>query len=201
MDYYILYVGSKNVDGTSSYESDRPLVYIDDISLESKDESEITVPKPANIDEYRLFEDDFSNYGSESDYIDIADSDAIEEYECDKFILNYNACSSASNKETYPDVVASGNVERAAKVSEESGFGSKKSLIGDKSGWSGTFKSFETYTIKAGKGGSVDTIGNGVIFLKLDVGMAAQVGGKTYGAENINVSTGTTDVKFVEQSN
>ena len=68
------------------------------------------------------------------------------------------------------------------------------------SGWSGTFKSFETYTIKAGKGGSVDTIGNGVIFLKPDVGMAAQVGGKTYGAENINVSTGTTDVKFVEQS-
>lgn len=67
MDYYILYVGSKNADGTSSYESDRPLVYIDDISLESKDESEVTVPKPANIDEYRLFEDDFSNYGSESD--------------------------------------------------------------------------------------------------------------------------------------
>lgn len=80
-------------------------------------------------------------------------------------------------------------------------YDSKKSLIGDKSGWSGTFKSFETYTIKAGKGGSVDTIGNGVIFLKPDVGMAAQVGGKTYGAENINVSTGTTDVKFVEQSN
>ena len=122
------YAGSKNADGTSSYESDKPLVYIDGISLESKDESEITVPKSVNIEEYRLFEDDFSGYGSEGDYIKKADSDTIEAYEDDEFILNYNAWSSASNKETYPDVVASGNVERAAKVSEESGFGRGKSL-------------------------------------------------------------------------
>ena len=30
--------------------------------------------------------------------------------------------------------------------------------------------------------------------------MTAQVGGKTYGTENINVSAGTTDVKFVKDS-
>lgn len=79
-------------------------------------------------------------------------------------------------------------------------YNNKKSLIGDNSGWSDVFKSFETYTIKAGKGGSVDTVGSGVVSLKPDTGMAAQVGGKTYGTENINVSAGTTDVKFVKDS-
>lgn len=74
----------------------------------------------------------------------------------------------------------------------------KKSLIGDKSGWSYLFKSFETYTIKAGKGGSVDTIGSEVISLKPDAGMAAQIGGKYYGTESINISSGTTEVKFVK---
>ena len=77
-------------------------------------------------------------------------------------------------------------------------YNSKKSLVGDISGWSDVFKSFETYTIKASKGGSVDTAGNGVISLKPDTGMAAQIGGKTYGAENVNVSSGTTEVKFVK---
>ena len=79
-------------------------------------------------------------------------------------------------------------------------YNSKKSLIGDISNWSYLFKSFETYTIKAGKGGSVDTVGSGVISLKPDAGMAAQIGGKTHGAENVNVSAGTTDVKFVKDS-
>ena len=77
-------------------------------------------------------------------------------------------------------------------------YNSKKSLVGDISGWSDVFKSFETYTIKVSKGGSVDTAGNGVISLKPDMGMAAQIGGKTYGAENVNVSSGTTEVKFVK---
>ena len=77
-------------------------------------------------------------------------------------------------------------------------YNSKKSLVGDISGWSDVFKSFETYTIKVSKGGSVDAAGNGVISLKPDMGMAAQIGGKTYGAENVNVSSGTTEVKFVK---
>lgn len=58
-------------------------------------------------------------------------------------------------------------------------YNNKKSLIGDNSGWSDVFKSFETYMIKAGKGGSVDTVDSGVVSLKPDTGMAAQIGGKT----------------------
>lgn len=77
-------------------------------------------------------------------------------------------------------------------------YNGKKSLIGDKSGYGSTFKSFETYTVKAGKGGSVDTVSRGVIALNPDIGMVAQVGEKIYGVENTNISAGTTEVKFVK---
>lgn len=115
-------------NGTSNYTNDQPLVYMDDISLESRNCSEVTVPRPANINEYQLFEDDFSNYDSESEYIKIADIDTAETYERNEFILNHNAGSLASDKEKFPDVVTSGNIERTAKVSVRSGFGDGKSL-------------------------------------------------------------------------
>lgn len=115
-------------NGTSNYTNDQPLVYMDDISLESRNCSEVTVPRPANINEYQLFEDDFSNYDSESEYIKIADIDTAETYERNEFILNHNAGSLASDKEKFPDVVTLGNIERTAKVSVRSGFGDGKSL-------------------------------------------------------------------------
>ena len=77
----------------------------------------------------------------------------------------------------------------------------KKSLIGDISGWSGTFKSFQKYTVKAGNGGTLNSCGAGKIELKPDSGMVACVGGKYYGNEVADISAGITDVSFTNEFN
>lgn len=124
---WFTYAGSKNEDGTSSYTSDKPLVYIDDISLKSAEKSEI-MPQPVNTAENRLFNDDFSSYDSNGGYIKKADSDSADEYETDEFVLNYGASSISSDSKEYPGAACAGNVERAAAVSELKRFGNGKSL-------------------------------------------------------------------------
>ena len=126
---YFTYANSeKNADGTSKYASDKPLVYMDDIKLESKEKNEVIVPDAAGEKEYRLFGDDFSDYNQEQKYILQAQTDTIDEYKSDYFVLAKNAQSIKSDQESFPGCVSAGSVERAAKVSKISGFGDGNSL-------------------------------------------------------------------------
>ena len=126
--WYTYANSEKNADGTSKYASDKPLVYMDDIKLESKEKNEVIVPDVASEEEYRLFGDDFSDYNQEQKYILQAQTDTIDEYKSDYFVLAKNAQSIKSDQESFPGCVSSGSVERAAKVSKISGFGDGNSL-------------------------------------------------------------------------
>lgn len=77
-------------------------------------------------------------------------------------------------------------------------YDSNKSLIGDKSGWSSTFKSLESYTVNVGNGGIAGFAGKGKLNLKPNAGMAGKIGGKIYGAEIVGIPEGVTTVEFVK---
>ena len=113
--------------GVSNYASDKPLVYLDDIKLERKLKSEVIIPNQFDPEEYQLFEDDFSDYGLES-YIPQANTDTIEAYENNRFVLCRNAKSIGSDSNKFPGYVIKGNTERIARIAERSGFGNGKSL-------------------------------------------------------------------------
>lgn len=72
-----------------------------------------------------------------------------------------------------------------------------KNEIGDVSGWSGTFKSFQTYTVKAGTGGKILGTNNaGVIFAVPDQYKHALIGEVGYVNETAAINEGTTTVSF-----
>ena len=59
------------------------------------------------------------------------------------------------------------------------------------------FKSYEDYTVKATTGGLVTgTNLNGKVMIEPDNGYYAIIGNKSYGTEEVAISTGTTDVTF-----
>lgn len=66
--------------------------------------------------------------------------------------------------------------------------------IGDKSGWGGTLKSFENYTVDVKSGGSVEPIGAGVIKIVPDEGNIAYVDNNILETETLNISEGKTVV-------
>lgn len=129
------YVGSKNADGTSSYESDKPLVYIDDVSLERKNPSDVTMPKSdeAPTDEelgaYGLFDEDFEDYNA--DYVKKASADELTQYEKNSFILNYNASSIATPKsaDQQDGRIVAGDITKLGKISKNGAFGSGKNYL------------------------------------------------------------------------
>ena len=98
----------------------------------------------------------------------------------------YYTYKSKSKEETNTIVFLKGSYEN------------QKTFIGDKSGWSGTFKSFESYTVKNNGNGKTIFVGKGILNVNPDWGFAAQIGEKIYGNENVNISEGVTEVNFLK---
>ena len=129
------YAGSKKADGTSYYESDKPLVYIDDISLERKNPNEVTMPKPdtAPTDEelgaYKLLDEGFEDYTV--DYVKKASANELIQYQKNSFILNYNASSTATPKtESQQDGrIVAGDITKLGKISKDNKFGSGNKFL------------------------------------------------------------------------
>ena len=129
------YAGSKKADGTSSYESDKPLVFIDDVSLERKNPAEVTMPKPdtAPTDEelgaYKLLNEGFEDYTG--DYVKKASANELSQYQKNSFILNYNASSTETPKtESQQDGrIVAGDITKLGKISKDSAFGSGKNYL------------------------------------------------------------------------
>ena len=129
------YAGSKNSDGTSSYESNKPLVYIDDISLERKNLGDVTMPKPdteptdEELGAYKLLDEGFEDYTV--DYVKKASANELSQYQKNSFILNYNAYSTATPKtESQQDGrIVAGDITKLGKISKDSRFGSGKNYL------------------------------------------------------------------------
>lgn len=77
-------------------------------------------------------------------------------------------------------------------------YSAQSGKIGDKSGWSSTFKSFEDYTVKASAGGAVYGINEaGKVVVSPDKGYYATAGSAKYVNEaEVTLSTGTNTVTF-----
>ena len=124
------YAGSL-VDGTSNYTSNQPLVYIDDISLERKNPSEVTMPKAdepltdEELGEYGLFNVDFEDYTAE--YVKKAANDELAQYEKNRFVLNYGAKTAdppADQSGMNDGRIEKGDISKLYKISKNGGFGS-----------------------------------------------------------------------------
>ena len=125
------YAGSL-VDGTSNYTSNQPLVYIDDISLERKNPSEVAMPKadePLTDEElgaYGLFNADFEDYSAE--YVKKATSDELAQYEKNSFVLNNGAKTVVPGKYGELDGndgrIEEGDISKLFKIVKNGGFGS-----------------------------------------------------------------------------
>ena len=127
---YNTYAYSLDNDGTSNYTNDQPLVYMDDISLERKDPSEVTMPKedtPPTDEElgpYGLFNEDFEDYKVNS--VKKATSDELAQYEKNSFVLNYGAKTVVPGK--YGDLdgndgrIEEGDISKLFKIAKNDGF-------------------------------------------------------------------------------
>lgn len=132
---WFTYAGSKNADGTSSYENDKPLVFIDDVSLERKNPAEVTMPKPdtAPTDEelgaYKLLNEGFEDYTV--DYVKKASANELIQYQKNSFILNYNAYSTATPKtESQQDGrIVAGDITKLGKISKDGRFGNGNNYL------------------------------------------------------------------------
>ena len=132
---WFTYAGSKNADGTSSYENDKPLVFIDDVSLERKNPAEVTMPKPdtAPTDEelgaYKLLDEGFEDYTV--DYVKKASANELIQYQKNSFILNYNAYSTATPKtENQQDGrIVAGDITKLGKISKDGRFGNGNNYL------------------------------------------------------------------------
>ena len=118
----------------SGYTNDQPLVYIDDITLEKKNPSDVELPKPdtAPTDEelgaYGLFEENFEDYTV--DYVKKASADELSRYEKNDFVLNYGAKTADPAQDSLKDGrIATGDISKLYKVSKGGGFGSGKNYL------------------------------------------------------------------------
>ena len=118
----------------SGYTNDQPLVYIDDITLEKKNPSDVELPKPdtAPTDEelgaYGLFEENFEDYTV--DYVKKASADELSRYEKNDFVLNYGAKTAEPAQDSLKDGrIATGDISKLYKVSKGGGFGSGKNYL------------------------------------------------------------------------
>lgn len=130
---WLTYAGSLT-DGVSNYTSDKPLVYIDDITLERKNPSEVEMPKPdtAPTDEelgaYGLFDEDFEDY--KIDYVKKAAKDELSQYEKNSFVLNYNAKTAEPAAAAHKDGrIETGNVSNLGKISKDGAFGNGSNYL------------------------------------------------------------------------
>ena len=124
-------------NGTSKYANNMPLVYMDDISLERKDPSEVTMPKadePLTDEElgaYGLFNADFEDYSAE--YVKKATSDELAQYEKNSFVLNNGAKTVVPGK--YGDLdgndgrIEKGDISKLFKIVKKVGFGSGSNYL------------------------------------------------------------------------
>ena len=132
---YFTYADSeKNADGTSKYANDMPLVYMDDISLERKDPSEVTMPKAdepltdEELGEYGLFNADFEDYTA--DYVKKAANDELAQYEKNYFVLNYGAKTAEPAAADHRDGrIKNGDVAKLGKIAKNNAFGSGSNYL------------------------------------------------------------------------
>ncbi len=117
-------------NGTSNYTNDQPLVYMDDISFERKELSEVTMPKedtpPTDTDlgPYGLFNEDFEDY--KVNYVKKATSDELAQYEKNSFVLNYGAKTAdpPSDQSNMNDGrIEKGDISKLYKISNNDSFG------------------------------------------------------------------------------
>ena len=118
----------------SGYTNDQPLVYIDDITLEKKNPSDVELPKPdtAPTDEelgaYGLFEENFEDYTV--DYVKKASADELSRYEKNDFVLNYGAKTADPAQDSLKDGrIVTGDISKLYKVSKGGGFDSGKNYL------------------------------------------------------------------------
>ena len=118
----------------SGYTNDQPLVYIDDITLEKKNPSDVELPKPdtAPTDEelgaYGLFNEDFEDYTV--DYVKKASADELSRYEKNDFVLNYGAKTADPAQDSLKDGrIVKGDISKLYKVSKGGGFDSGKNYL------------------------------------------------------------------------
>lgn len=118
----------------SGYTNDQPLVYIDDITLEKKNPSDVELPKPdtaptdKELGAYGLFEENFEDYTD--DYVKKASADELSRYEKNDFVLNYGAKTADPAQDKLKDGrIVKGDISRLYKVSKGVGFGSGKNYL------------------------------------------------------------------------
>lgn len=118
----------------SGYTNDQPLVYIDDITLEKKNPSDVELPKPdtaptdKELGAYGLFEENFEDYTV--DYVKKASADELSRYEKNDFVLNYGAKTADPAQDKLKDGrIVKGDISKLYKVSKGGGFGSGKNYL------------------------------------------------------------------------
>lgn len=118
----------------SGYTNDQPLVYIDDITLEKKNPSDVELPKPdtaptdKELGAYGLFEENFEDYTV--DYVKKASADELSRYEKNDFVLNYGAKTADPAQDSLKDGrIVTGDISKLYKVSKGGGFGSGKNYL------------------------------------------------------------------------
>ena len=121
-------------NGVSNYANDMPLVYMDDISLERKDPSEVTMPKAdepltdEELGEYGLFNADFEDYTA--DYVKKAANDELAQYEKNHFVLNYGAKTAEPAAADHRDGrIKTGDVAKLGKIAKNSAFGNGSNYL------------------------------------------------------------------------